>query len=434
MNTYARPAAPIHVEPSPAGRSLGLSPQLRRLALLALAVGAWGYFLASTINGARHASQMIDFGSYDALGQAMLANLDPYRIATPAGQPGVAAYPPIFGMLMMPFSLLPLPLAGALWYFLTQGLLVAGAVLVLRLTASAHSERGLAAGAALASIVALLYPVWTNAKLGQVGALLFFLVVASLVARRSGQPIVGGALLGAAISIKLVPLPLMVYAFWVGWRRYSIATLLSFLGLQLVSAIWFGPLVQEYWFRILPGIQTNLGPIATNLALSNVVKLLAPSATSLGLISLGLSALALGLPFLLTFRRLDDAQRLLGFAWLIAGIGVAGPVVESHHLVWLLLPVWLLVLAVVRRPDWVSLALLVGSLLFLSQPYRLSRILAPVFHLTGSADLLGSAGLQAGVLLLYLGLGLALVRTIASPSTDQASRQERSAVILPVEG
>jgi len=96
--------------------------------------------------------------------------------------------------------------------------------------------------------------VWVNAKLGQVSALLFCLVIGSLVALSADRPIIGGVLLGIATAFKLYPLPLVVYALWVSWRRFGLSAIVTFLSLQLVSTILYPGLFYKYWLIVFPSI------------------------------------------------------------------------------------------------------------------------------------------------------------------------------------
>jgi len=66
--------------------------------------------------------------------------------------------------------------------------------------------RSFSTGIALMLVVAaLLLPVWTGAKLGQITALLFMLTMGGLALQKKGRPALGGILLGMAIAFKFIP-------------------------------------------------------------------------------------------------------------------------------------------------------------------------------------------------------------------------------------
>lgn len=130
---------------------------------------------------------------------------------------GVHNYLPFFTVFMLPWGLLPLPLAAGIFSLLSVGLFAATAVLVEALL---DDGRRRYTRPALWVAVALLLPyVHSCAVLGNVGLLVLFLVVATWFLVERGREWPAGAALGLAVLIKLLPGVLVLFFLLKGrWR------------------------------------------------------------------------------------------------------------------------------------------------------------------------------------------------------------------------
>ncbi len=132
---------------------------------------------------------------------------------------GVHNYLPFFTVFMLPWSLLPLPVAAVLFSLLSLGLFAVTVVLVENLLSDEP-----AAGPRWPVIVALVLViayVHSCAVLGNVGLLLLFLVVTAWFLVERDREWEAGVALGLAILIKLLPAVLVV--FFLLKRRWRVA-------------------------------------------------------------------------------------------------------------------------------------------------------------------------------------------------------------------
>ena len=151
----------------------------------------------------------IDFAVFHRAGARFLAGADlygpvgadfPYRYA-----PGVAAF-------FAPFALLPFAVAKAAWAACSATMAFAAALLL---------DRRVGSRAALAVPLAwacLVQPVAQELAHGQVDLLVLLLVLAAFLAEDRGWDVGAGALLAAAVALKVAPAVLAVD--WVVRRRW----------------------------------------------------------------------------------------------------------------------------------------------------------------------------------------------------------------------
>jgi alpha-1,2-mannosyltransferase len=167
--------------------------------------------------------------------------------------------PPVMAVLLLPFASLP-PLAGALtWFYLKVGMTLFSIHWVFRLVE--EPDRPFPAGARALAVVLSLMPILGDLQHGNVNLFILFLIVAALTAFRVRRDLLGGVLLGLAMSCKVTPALFIPYLAWKrAWR--SLAGVLIGLGLFLwpgvVPAARLGfvenqrQLVSWYWEMVRP--------------------------------------------------------------------------------------------------------------------------------------------------------------------------------------
>jgi hypothetical protein len=102
-----------------------------------------------------------------------------------------------------------------------------------------------------------------------------------------------------------------------------------------------------------------------------------------------------------------------GLALLIVATAIAAPVVEHHHMVWLLLPIWIVVCALSRQAGLAWLILLGLTGVLLSQPYRLVRVIDGLVPFALPEELWGRVALELGAVLLYVVVLLFMLESVA---------------------
>ena len=138
-----------------------------------------------------------DFSAYWAGGKAFIENISPYSSQALELSWMKYVYPPIFALLIIPFSLLPFSTAGIIWVTLSIFLLFGSCIFIIRSVGYSIKwfSSEWAAFAVLGSITALYYPSFSSMALGQISTILLFLVATSFYAQAKKKPVIGGILL-----------------------------------------------------------------------------------------------------------------------------------------------------------------------------------------------------------------------------------------------
>ncbi|MFI6872757.1 glycosyltransferase 87 family protein [Streptomyces sp. NPDC050400] len=297
---------------------------------------------------AAHVS-MIDLLVYRAEGATVRAGGDLYALrATHARLP--TTYPPFAALLFTPLTLLDVATLRAAATVANLVLLVALALLSLRLVGRhARVEHALwvAAGAVWCE------PVWTTLRYGQVNLLLAVLVLWDLT-RRPGHRWAGVGI-GIAAAIKLTPALFAVFLLctglaqaarggaWRPWLRHARVAVYSFAGTTALAAAVLPHDSYRFWTRmVFEASRVGHAEETANQSLRGVLaRLLHTGAPGLWWVGTAAAAGALGLAVAVASalhgRR---AQAVLACA---ATALLVSPVSWSHHWVWcvpLVLLVW----------------------------------------------------------------------------------------------
>ena len=163
-------------------------------------------------------------------------------------------YPPSAVVLLFVTALPPFPVAAGAWLALT--ILASVGTVVLGTSLVGLSNHPWRWSAALAAFALMDYYIQWDLRSQNSNMVYTFLLVAALVSMRRGQDTLVGLLLAASIALKLYPVLVLPYLWWIGKRRACAAAMgflvtffailpLVFFGLDgLVSAYtsWVGQL------------------------------------------------------------------------------------------------------------------------------------------------------------------------------------------------
>jgi GT2 family glycosyltransferase len=310
-----------------------------------------------------------------------------------AGAP--VKYPPLFYVAMRPWTWLPFRGAALAWLVLGQGMLLAAGALLLRRRAAEPARL-----VALLALVTLFQPLVETLHLGQANVLLLFLLTLGWWAARHDRPWMAALALGAAIHVK-PPFGLLPVAalWWIGrralaWRAAAVAAAGLAAGVAAV-----GPAAHAQWVRHALALPAYMHAWSLNVAPHAVLHRLLDGALGAGAVEpLALAASVAILAAAAAAARGRPApgtpafDRAFGLALAVACL--VSPLTEEHHLVVLLLPLALLVLAPGAGPR--AGAALVAAAVLIGARYSLERF--PALH-AGLPSLL-LAGKTAGVALL----------------------------------
>ena len=163
--------------------------------------------------------------------------------------PHPTPHPPPAILLTLPLCLLTYPGAAACWLAMEYLLVGLCAVLIMR---RVWGEAGAGPPAALAALALLTPPVRDDLVLGQFSVPILALMTGAYLALERRRSILGGLLLGAAVSIKFLGWPLVVFY---AWKRRWRVVLGAVSALLLVHAACFLAMTQavsKYYLTVAP--------------------------------------------------------------------------------------------------------------------------------------------------------------------------------------
>ena len=300
----------------------------------------------------------VDSAVYRA-GAITLLNGDPlYDSSTLAPEPWWAllpfTYAPSAALLFVPLALVPTQVA---WGVLTAVSVLAMA-LVIRVAIGSLPKpiegtrwwSSPARATLVCSVLMLgLEPVWRTVFLGQINLILMAMVVVDVLVVTARGSRGGGILVGVAAAVKLTPLVFIAHLFLTGKRRDAARALATFVGLQALMLLLIPGDTIRYWTKTLYDTG-RIGPVhwAGNQSLNGLMNRVTDLAPWASKAALGLSAL-LAVPavwLLLRFHRRGQAlAALLVSAFFTL---LASPISWSHHWVW---AVPLIMLLIARLPQ-----------------------------------------------------------------------------------
>jgi hypothetical protein len=355
----------------------------------------------------------IDFAHYYTYATVVRLGQNPFDPQTVAHvdsmlnirRAGAAAnYPPLFYLLMQPWTALPFRPAAALWLLAMQACLGGALALCIRRFGSPASV-----GVAATLFVAFTFqPLIENLALGQVNPLLLLLVTLAWWGMRTERQWVAAASVALCPIIKVQYALLLPLLWWMGQRRV-LGRALCLIGAGLaIGVALLGPAHHLEYLKYLFGPPEYLSAWTANLSpratLARVLGDFGASWRLLDILTLSIDGAILAACGRAIPRTLPPASPSLDWSWAlgVTAIPLLSPLTEEHHLVVLLFPLALLLLA---RPEANASAtngcVLLASVLLLGSRYSLERF--PVFHqgipsLLATGKLLGVAGLAWAVL------------------------------------
>jgi hypothetical protein len=246
----------------------------RVLIVIALVFGAAGFRIAINSLAPPNVYRK-DFMQEYLLARAVRAGINPYlhppqlaervNLATPEEilrHP--TPHPPPLAFISLPLAWMSYERAAATWLAVELLCLLASVALLLRWW---NRKPGLPLTRLIALIALITLITWTalgwghvweDLALGQVGLILLALLTGAWLALRADKQILGGALLGVSIALKLICWPLM---FCLLLRRKLIAAITagaSLFAANLLAVIAIG-------WDVVIGYYTQVGPLVASL-------------------------------------------------------------------------------------------------------------------------------------------------------------------------
>lgn len=273
------------------------------------------------------------------------------------------AYPPQFAVVFSWLGSFDLTTAKIVWSLMSLAFLVGGAMLTLSL---AYRGGQRSVWILLIAIALLVRPVLDELYWGQSNALLFFLLAATFFCIDRGNRYAAGLFLALAIVFKVTPLAIAGLLLLRKEWRTVVATIVCSLAVTAIAVMQVGwSVVWHYVVSDLSRLnQQNLlvggAPFNSSLrgALQTTFSTLGIQVpvTSLALVFTIFAAAVCLLSCYLTFRR--NAQPRMDYALAVTTMLVISPVLESVHLVVVLIPLLIYGGTAMEQPAGTSLSAL----------------------------------------------------------------------------
>jgi hypothetical protein len=168
--------------------------------------------------------------------------------ANPADHP--TPYPPMAGILSLPLGFLSYERVVAIWLFAELTWLLITLLLLLRWWGTSLNPIKVAL---LFALSALWMPVNEELWQGQFMSCLMLLLVAAWLALRAGKQLLGGALLGGLIVIKMIGWPIVLFlALRRQWRSAGAAAVVIIAANLLATAVLGVTVVTNYYLKVGP--------------------------------------------------------------------------------------------------------------------------------------------------------------------------------------
>ncbi|WP_432968771.1 glycosyltransferase 87 family protein [Dactylosporangium sp. CA-233914] len=296
-------------------------------------------------------SSMIDLKVYRMGGTALLHGSDLYALALPGS--GLAfTYPPFSAVLFIPYAAVPLPVARvaslvvsavALW-----GLVHLTVVHVLRRLGSTAPP--LRWSAPLALVATTAHPVFATLLYGQVNLWTTALVLVDVLLVRGRFR---GTLVGVATGVKLVSGLFVVYFLVTRQFRAAGNAFLSFLATVAVGFAVLPRGSYDYWTALIfdPDRVGGITYVTNQSILGAAARLLRdphpPSA-----LTLSLSAIAAVAALVVARRYHHDGDPFTAVCLVATGSLLASPISWSHHWVWMIPALGVLLVWARERGGW----------------------------------------------------------------------------------
>lgn len=284
---------------------------------------------------------------------------------------GPYIYPPLLGIIMIPFSLIPFEHFKHFWCLLNLFML-AHALWMLAASLPERKYR-LPAILVVGGIMLGSKPLIWLLQYGQSDMLVYYLCIAAFRLFQKERPTTSAFLVCTAAWIKVTPALLVLFLITRGNKRYFISAIIATFSLGLVQFLVAG---KELWFffdRILPFITSWTWPSAPNAqSIVNMTEFYLPQLSSLTrpktihALSIALrAAVATGTILILLRRSKIPQTQLTGFAACVCAM----PLLPAHAWQWSFIGLCVPLMALLgtckkrRYIDWLSIVFVTGIFL-----------------------------------------------------------------------
>jgi hypothetical protein len=389
--------------------ALGVAPAgttLLFLLVVAFAAARFGHDVVKFVA----TSRFIDFAHYYTYARLVAEGANPFDPAAVAAMdarlalarsPGPADYPPLFYLLVQPWTWLPFRAGALAWLATAHVALATTAVLLLRSATAVPPAR-----VAAVLFVGLMYqPLYEDLVVGQSNVMLLGLVTAAWWQARRGGAWLAGAALGVVVHVKpqyglLVPLLALAGRLDVAVRACVVGAAGFAIGGAVLGVGHYVAWTQEVLHSAFDHVFA--WNVSASAILKRLVRLAGAPLAAASALTWTVNAVVLAVVGRAMLRRSPDAA---DWQWGLAltSVILVSPMLEEHHVVLLLLPLGLVLLrpAPPGAAGFADTALVLAATLLLASRYSAVR-----FEATQLLVVLSLAGKWLGA----AALAVALVR------------------------
>lgn len=315
-------------------RSILLNKKVHYISLFVAAAAAI-IFLIQTF-GRAYRTEGFDLTSYLLSAEALLSGMNPYT----TGSVFPFIYPLFLTVLLIPF--LAIPYAGSvfIWFIISIFSLFVIIYKIFEIESGNKINTGFKLGVPLLFIFLLMVNVIQNNLLnGQVNIPVLLLSLLFFIYFIKGNFLLGGLFLGAAVSIKLVPLIFLLLAFKKGKLNLLLYTLLFtiFFSIALPYLFAGNNLFEFYNYYagnfLISGVQQSENELI--FTLNNFLIYIFPGLKDLILIKI-ISAGVIAAINYTAYIKYFERSPLMIFSLLSLSILLISPMSETHHLIFII--------------------------------------------------------------------------------------------------
>ena len=275
-----------------------------------------------------------DFTSYLLSSKALLSGSNPYT----TGSPFPYIYPLTFAFFLIPFSTIPELFTQILWFIFNVWMLYYSALFLMKIENNFLAEHKYSVLAITAVI--LLNFIQNNLVNAQVNILIIFLCIQFFIFYKEGKYNFSAIFLAMAISIKIVPVFILLFLLFNKKYMQIFRTILfSLLFLTIPAIVTGDKIIAYYTYYYKSLIYAHIIPVssfATGMFfnLPSLIRLIYPGSFN-GMIIYLLNFIFIVSLFLILFyynKRLND---WFLFPVLFIGFLLISPISETHHLIFL---------------------------------------------------------------------------------------------------
>jgi alpha-1,2-mannosyltransferase len=256
-------------------------------------------------------------------------------------------YPPAAAIIMLPLAIGPFLFWELVWI---AGLVIAQNVVMIR----CRVPRGWPLALLSAALVIGMEPIRTTMGYAQINTFLMALVVIDLLPADSNRKrwIPQGILIGLAAAIKLTPAVFVLLLLLLGKKRSAIYAIITFVVFTAIGTI-FQPAATVTFLKSLAGGNTHTsGPVYVgNQSMLGVVLRLFGTSHVTTVIGLAVGMIMAVIAAIVGAYWWKRGAHVLAIALVGLGTNLASPLSWTHHFVWIL-PLLIVVLYQIRRRPW----------------------------------------------------------------------------------